>query len=143
MKKSKFLFFGPFEWNLDWSNFSAPPLGVHRLASYLRRYGHYADVIDPDLEKIASEEDFKKFVGKQRYDFIGISPTHVTLENDLGLAYLAKKYSPESVSAKATRVNTIIRFATLYRLAKEMNIKSYADRADREAPRIENMLNKF
>ena len=94
---TRFLFFGPFESkNLDWSNFSAPPLGVHRLASYLKNQGHHADVIDPDLEKIATERDFRIFVEGKRYDFIGISPTHITLENDLGLAYLAKKYSPES-----------------------------------------------
>lgn len=97
MKKSKFLFFGPFEWkNLEWSNFSAPPLGVHRVATHIRKYGHHADVVDPDLEEI-TEENFKRFIKKQQYDFIGISPTHITLENDLGLAYLAKKYSPESV----------------------------------------------
>lgn len=96
-KMKRFLFFGPFESkNLDWSNFSAPPLGVHRLASYLRNRGHHADVIDPDLERIATEGDFRRFVEDKRYDFIGISPTHITLENDLGLAYLAKKYSPDS-----------------------------------------------
>jgi len=96
MIKSNFLFFGPFEKNLNWSNFSAPPLGVHRVASYLRNNGHYADVIDPDLEEI-NEEKFKSFVRKKEYDYIGISPTHITLENDLGLAYLAEKYSPKSI----------------------------------------------
>ena len=97
MKRSKFLFFGPFEHqSSDWSNFSAPPLGVHRVASHLRSHGHYADVIDPDLEKI-TEENFPRFIKKQQYDFVGISPTHITLENDLGLTYLVKKYSPGSV----------------------------------------------
>lgn len=96
IKMKKFLFFGPFIGNnLEWSNFSSPPLGIHRVASYLRNNGHCADVIDPDLEKI-TEESFRVFVNKQQYDFIGFSPTHITLQNDLGLAYLAKKYSPES-----------------------------------------------
>jgi len=96
MKKSKFLFFGPFENKVEWSNFPAPPLGVHRLASYLKSKGYHTDVIDPDLERL-TEDKFREIIKEKKYDFIGISPTHITLENDLGLAYLVKRYSPESV----------------------------------------------
>jgi radical SAM superfamily enzyme YgiQ (UPF0313 family) len=95
--KSKILLFGPFSKDgLAWSNFGAPPLGIHRIASYLRKNNHKVDVVDPDLEHI-SEESFQELVSQTRYDFIGISPTHLTLENDLSLAYLALKYSPESI----------------------------------------------
>ena len=97
MNKSKFLFFGPFEWeSLEWSNFSAPPLGIHRLASHLINNGHHADVVDPDLEKITTEAEIEVFMKKERYDFVGISPTYITLENDLGIANLARKYAPQA-----------------------------------------------
>jgi len=94
--KSKVLLFGPYSKDgLAWSNFGAPPLGVHRIASYLRKRYHKVDVVDPDLEKI-TEKSFQNLVTKNKYDFIGISPTHLTLENDLALVHLAKRCSPNS-----------------------------------------------
>lgn len=72
--------------------FLAPPLGIHRLSGFLRKYGGIeVSVLDPHIEDIEEE------LSTTNYDIIGFSIYHLTLENDLSLAYLCKKKSPQSL----------------------------------------------
>ncbi len=48
--------------------FLAPPLGIHRLAGFLRKYGHTeVTVLDPNIE------DIEKKLAETNYDIIGFS----------------------------------------------------------------------
>lgn len=73
--------------------FPAPALGVHHIASHLRRHGVPCDVLDPNLQYPRLEEQ----LARENYDVIGFSMNHQTLENDLGLVHLAQKKSPGSL----------------------------------------------
>ncbi|MFQ5904576.1 MAG: B12-binding domain-containing radical SAM protein, partial [Candidatus Binatia bacterium] len=73
--------------------FPAPALGVHHIASHLRRHGHLCDVLDPNIQRPVLEPHLKS----GGYDIVGISTNHQTLEHDLGLAHLVKRMSPDSL----------------------------------------------
>jgi len=89
------LLVGPYEGkNIEERRFIAPPLGIHRIASYLRRKGTSAEVFDP---YIASEDALATLISEHQYEIIGFSMTHMTLENDMALVYLCKKASPNSI----------------------------------------------
>lgn len=89
------LLVGPYEGkNIEERRFIAPPLGIHRIASYLRRNGTSTEVFDPYIE---SEDALATLISEHRYEIIGFSMTHMTLENDMSLVYLCKKVSPNSI----------------------------------------------
>lgn len=72
--------------------FLAPPLGIHRIATYLKQK-YNVEVFDPNLE------DPYAFLNEeaQKYQVIGFSMTHPTLEHDLSLVWHAKKCNPDSL----------------------------------------------
>lgn len=72
--------------------FLAPPLGIHRIASYLKPKYSF-EVLDPNLE------DPYTFLGKKAkgYGVIGFSMTHPTLEHDLSLVWYAKKCNTDGL----------------------------------------------
>ena len=79
-----------------------------------------------------------------RYDGVIDNEKSVFMdENNKSHLQTSSSESPSSKAVKATRVNTLIRFATLYRLANEMGIQPYADRAEVEIPRIKSMFDMF
>lgn len=73
--------------------FLAPPLGLHRIANYLRPQ-HDVVVYDPIAEDDPYE--FLKLIAN-RFDIIGFSLTHHTLENDLSLIWAAKRANPKAL----------------------------------------------
>ncbi|MCX5678999.1 MAG: UTP--glucose-1-phosphate uridylyltransferase [Candidatus Omnitrophica bacterium] len=98
------LLVAPFEKKeLKAGSFLAPPLGIYRLANYLRLFGIKVDIFDPNLNggKEKGAEELCDFVKKQTtnggYDFIGFSIYAPTLENDLELAGELKKISAKSI----------------------------------------------
>ena len=89
------LLIGPYEGkNIEKLRFVAPPLGIHRIASYLRRNSISTIVFDPYIE---NEDDLKKLIIKTSLEIIGFSMTYMTLENDMSLVYLCKKATPNSI----------------------------------------------
>jgi anaerobic magnesium-protoporphyrin IX monomethyl ester cyclase len=89
------LLIGPYEGkNVEKLRFIAPPLGIHRIASYLRRNDIPATVFDPYIENV---DDLEKLLTEITYEIIGFSMTYMTLENDMSLVYLCKKISPGSI----------------------------------------------
>lgn len=97
VKKARTLLIGPHSGtSVKWSNFIAPPLGIHKIASYLNNQGLEAKVIDPDLEENPYTA-LGQELGRAHYDFIGISTLHITLENDAALLHFCKQRSPDSI----------------------------------------------
>jgi radical SAM superfamily enzyme YgiQ (UPF0313 family) len=89
------LLIGPYEGKSGKKiRFLAPPLGIHRIASHLRRHGVLVDVFDPNIEH---EKKLSRMLLKRFYHIIGFSMLHSTLENDLSLVYVCNKCSPRSV----------------------------------------------
>ena len=89
------LLIGPYEGkNIEKQRFIAPPLGIHRIASYLRKNGISTTVFDPYIE---NEDDLKKLISKMSFEIIGFSMTFMTLENDMSRVHLCKKVSPNSI----------------------------------------------
>lgn len=67
--------------------FVAPPLGLHRIANYLRPE-HDVVVYDPNVE--GNPYAHLKSMAKG-FDIMGFSLTHATLEQDLSLMWMAKE----------------------------------------------------
>jgi hypothetical protein len=72
-------------------NWAAPPLGVHRIAAYLRTKGHTVRVYDCNLER-----DFGEALNHQ-WDIIGFSPLQATLHDDILAMWDAKKWCPDAL----------------------------------------------
>lgn len=73
--------------------FPAPALGVHHIASYLREHGFHCDVLDPNIQY----EFLAPHLEKERYDLVGFSMNHQTLEHDLGIVHQVKKILPNAL----------------------------------------------
>ncbi len=88
--KYKILLIGPYKsGELRIGQYLSPPLGVHRIASYLKSRGLAdVDVLDCDLE---GEEKFLDLVSSNRYDIIGFSLLQQTLKNDVELMISARR----------------------------------------------------
>lgn len=72
----------------------SPPLGIYRIASHLEKKAlANVDVIDPTLNY---EETLNK-IKEKKYDLIGHSILHPTLEEDLKLIWQTHKLSPYSL----------------------------------------------
>lgn len=73
--------------------FLAPPLGIHRIANYLRPK-HNVVVYDPNV----GGDPYKYLeTVADRFDVVGFSLTHSTLEHDLSLIHAARKANPEAL----------------------------------------------
>lgn len=91
---SHVLLCGPFNRDLSVKeNFAAPPLGPHRLASWLRKHGHLALVYDFNIH-----DDFEKYLrlGGAYWDIIGFSCLQVSLPYDIRAARQAKVVCPQA-----------------------------------------------
>lgn len=74
--------------------FLAPPMGIHRIASYLRVFGHDVQVHDTNLMGVQALYDI---VRSQRFDFIGASPLDDTWQNDKTVIRRLKAIAPDSI----------------------------------------------
>ncbi len=82
------LLVGPHAQNIRTGQYLAPPLGIHRLASYLRaRNLAEVDVIDPCLQHEPLD---------RAYDYIGTSMLHPTLPVDIDFLYRARQAQPKA-----------------------------------------------
>lgn len=72
-------------------NFTAPPLGVHRIASWLRKHGHYVEVFDYNLGG-----DFAAVLKSRSWGIIGFSSLQVSLPKDIQAAWQAKAACPDA-----------------------------------------------
>jgi len=92
MSELKILLVAPFKGPSGIKDmFIAPNIGLYRIKCYIeqRFSGACVDVIDPNVEEL----DFRA----KKYDCIGFSLTHTTLEHDISLIYKAKSTSPRSL----------------------------------------------
>lgn len=89
---TKILMVGP---NTDESagnkNWGSPPFGCHRIAAWLRKHGHEADVYDCNIHN-----DFEERVSAG-VDIIGFSCLQVTLANDIRRMWEARKLAPKAL----------------------------------------------
>ncbi len=94
---SKFdvLLIGAFE-STDSSRlrFLAPPLGIERLAAYLRRHGYTVQTIDPNIDGAGA---VRRCVRQQQPQVVGFSISYITLLNDLSLIFYAKRHLPHAL----------------------------------------------
>lgn len=91
------LLVGPYDPSCGEYTFVSPPLGVWRLAGYLRRQGIYAEVFDPNLGGDLAAEEFRRILRRRAWTVVGFSTTGMTLPHDLSLAHLAKRHLPTAL----------------------------------------------
>jgi radical SAM superfamily enzyme YgiQ (UPF0313 family) len=88
------LLVGPYDPLCGEYTFLAPPLGVWRLAGYLRFLGHTADVFDPNCVEQEPEDALEETLARTAWDVVGISTTAMTLRYDLSLAHIVRRHLP-------------------------------------------------
>ncbi len=76
------------------SSFLAPPLGIYRIANYLKLFGIKCEIFDPNL---SGEDKLDELVRDNRYDVVGFSSDEPTMANDIALARRVNKVSPHSI----------------------------------------------
>jgi len=78
----------------DLHNWSAPPLGLWRIAGYLTRQKHSMNTV-----KVWDQilDDHQPAAPKGGWDIIGFSPSHDTLSDDLKLAFDLQKEYPRAI----------------------------------------------
>lgn len=80
------LLLGPCKPTSGVANWGAPPLGIHRLAAWIRhKCGADVDVYDPCLSGLPEPDMF------DGYDIIGFSPLAETLAEDINIMHMAHK----------------------------------------------------
>jgi len=72
-------------------NWSCPPLGCHRLASWLNTHGHFAEVYDCNIH-----DNFEKKI-KEGWNIIGFSCLQSTLANDINQMWKAYELNPKAL----------------------------------------------
>ena len=79
-------------------NFLSPPMGLWRIEAYLRNKlkDVAADVFDPNLYSDPHSK-LSEMLQNKKYDIVGFSPLHLTLENDLSLMFLCGEKSSASL----------------------------------------------
>lgn len=75
--------------------FTAPPLGLLYLGSYLKNLGHQVTIIDADIEGYTLDELAKKIVAKKA-DLVGITVMTPFIANILNLSKKIKILNPEA-----------------------------------------------
>ena len=88
------LLIGPYDPKGGEYTFLAPPLGVWRLAGFLRHHGVDAGVFDPNCCTESPEAALTRLMRQGTWDVVGISTTGMTLQYDLALAHLVKQLQP-------------------------------------------------
>ena len=73
-------------------NYGVPPIGVHRLASFLNAHGQDVTVYDSNIHG-----DITPYIHKQKWDIIGISILNDTLALSLEMFIRLEKECPESL----------------------------------------------
>lgn len=91
------LLIGPYDPHCGEYTFLAPPLGVWRLAGYLRHLDHDVHVFDPNCLDEKPEAALVKELARVEWDIIGVSTTGMTLRYDLSLAHLARRRAPNAL----------------------------------------------
>jgi radical SAM superfamily enzyme YgiQ (UPF0313 family) len=91
------LLIGPYDPHCGEYTFLAPPLGVWRLAGYLRSLGHTAEVFDPNCTEATPETALDKALARADWDLVGVSTTAMTLRYDVALAHLVKRRAPAAL----------------------------------------------
>jgi len=76
----------------QWMN-AAPAIGLYRLKTCLNRVGMICDILDFDID---NETDYEQKVTKGLYDVIGMSLTHVNLEEDLNTLFKFRQIAASS-----------------------------------------------
>ncbi len=90
------LLIGPFDPLSRWYSFMSPPLGLWRIAGFLRSRGIGCRVLDLNLSS-CPYTDLAKLLAGSEFSIIGFSLTHTTLPYDLSLIHQAKTISPRSI----------------------------------------------
>jgi radical SAM superfamily enzyme YgiQ (UPF0313 family) len=96
MRELKVLLVGPYKGDkLRAGQFLAPPCGLYRIASFLRKtHGISSDIYDCDLDGL---EGLFGVVQSKQYDFIGFSILYPTIVNSMNLINTVKSLSPNSI----------------------------------------------
>jgi radical SAM superfamily enzyme YgiQ (UPF0313 family) len=76
----------------QWMN-AAPAIGLYRLKTCLNRAGMICDILDFDID---SETDYEQRVAMGFYNVIGMSLTHVNLEEDLNTIFKFRQLASSS-----------------------------------------------
>jgi radical SAM superfamily enzyme YgiQ (UPF0313 family) len=91
----KVLLVSPYNTMLRAGQFLAPPLGIHRIASYLlKKRVAEVKVLDPNLEGL---ESLYKEASTGDYDIIGFSLLYTTYQSDLDIICHVAGCSPHSI----------------------------------------------
>jgi radical SAM superfamily enzyme YgiQ (UPF0313 family) len=115
-RSARVLLIGPYDPHCGEYTFLAPPLGVWRLAGFLRSLHHTAEVFDPNCLDERPEAALAKLLANSDWDIIGVSTTGMTLRYDLALAHLAKRCAPNALLI-AGGMEATFEPALLFRLA--------------------------
>lgn len=91
------LLIGPYDPHGGEYTFLAPPLGVWRLAGFLRHRGHDTAVFDPNCLDEKPETALEKVLARAPWDIVGVSTTGMTLRFDLALAHLVRRLAPDAL----------------------------------------------
>lgn len=92
--KYDLLLLAPYVGEKVTDRFLAPPLGIHLIACFVRYYGYKVKVIDLNL---TGEKFLFDLLKKTKFNFIGFSLTHYTLEHDINILFKVKSMQPNSV----------------------------------------------
>lgn len=68
--------------------FLPPPTGLYRIKSFLNNHGYDVDVLDTNLFSDV-EAELENRLTERKYEIVGFSITHPSLENDLNLIRIA------------------------------------------------------
>lgn len=71
-----------------------PPIGILHIASILRENGVLVKILDMNAERVAVL-DFQKYLGDEKYDFVGIAASTTTINGVYEIARICKSSNPE------------------------------------------------
>ena len=91
------LLLGPYDPQCGEYTFLAPPLGVWRLAGWLRAAGFTAEVFDPNCCEGPPRQALERELARRAWDVVGVSTTGMTLRFDLELAHIVRRLAPRAL----------------------------------------------
>jgi anaerobic magnesium-protoporphyrin IX monomethyl ester cyclase len=89
-------------------NYGVPPIGVHRLSSFINSHGHYSIVYDCNIDG-----DIENYITREKWDIIGISILNNTLVLSLELLIQLKKRFPDSLLV-CGNAESIVNYETIF-----------------------------